>query len=154
LACPAFCQQACCQQATDPDESSNSKRIFWIIPNFRTSPMLQPYKPLTVAEKFKIARQDSFDRGTVALAAAFAGEAQLSNSNPSFGQGVKGYAHYFGTAYGDFVIGDYMTGAVYPTIPHQDPRYFRRGRSSFVFATRLFSRPDLPDSRRLGAHAI
>jgi len=94
--------------------------------------MLQPYKPLTVAEKFKIARQDSFDRGTVALAAAFAGEAQLSNSNPSFGQGVKGYAHYFDTAYGDFVIGDYMTEGIYPAILHQDPRYFRRGKGSFV----------------------
>jgi len=45
-------------------------------------------KPLAAAEKFKAARQDSFDRGTVALAALFAGEAQLSNSNPSFGEGV------------------------------------------------------------------
>jgi hypothetical protein len=25
------------------------------------------------------------------------------------------------------VIGDYMTEAIYPTILHQDPRYFRRG---------------------------
>ena len=35
-----------------------------------------------------MAAEDSFDRGTVALAGLFAGEAQLSNSNRSFGQGV------------------------------------------------------------------
>jgi hypothetical protein len=125
---PLFAQQAPPQ--TDPSDQQESKRIFWLIPNYRTTPTLAEYKPLTTREKFKIAEQDSFDRGTIALAAAFAGEAQLSNSNPSFGQGVKGYAHYFGTAYGDFLIGDYMTEAVFPTILHQDPRYFRRGKGS------------------------
>jgi hypothetical protein len=77
-----------------------------------------------------IATQDSFDRGTVVLAAAFAGEGQLTNSNPSFGQGTAGYARYFGTAYADLVIGDYMTEGIYPTVLHQDPRYFRRGTGS------------------------
>jgi hypothetical protein len=61
------------------------------------------------------------------LAAAFAGEAQLTNANPSFGQGVAGYARYLGTSYADFVIGDYMTEAIFPSLLHQDPRYFRRG---------------------------
>ena len=64
------------------------------------------------------------------LAAAFAGEAQLTNSNRSFGQGAAGYGRYFGTSYADFVIGNYMTEAIYPTILHQDPRYFRRGTGS------------------------
>ena len=77
-----------------------------------------------------MATQDSFDRGTVALAALFAGEAQLTNSNRSFGQGVAGYSRYFGTAYGDLVIGNYMSEAVFPSLLHQDPRYFRRGTGS------------------------
>lgn len=92
--------------------------------------MLVNYVPLTTRQKFRIATQDAFDRGTIALALAFAGEAQISDSNPSFGQGVRGYAHYFGTAYADFAIGDYMTEAVFPTVLHQDPRYFRRGKGS------------------------
>src|SRR5262249_52496233 len=41
-----------------------------------------------------------------------------------------GDGRYFGAAYGDFVIGDYMTEAVFPTLLHQDPRYFRRGEGS------------------------
>jgi hypothetical protein len=86
-----------------------------------------PYEPIIPKEKFKIASEDAFDRGTVALAVLFAGEAQLTNSTPAFGQGVKGYAQYLGTAYGDLVIGDMMTEAIFPVMLHQDPRYFRRG---------------------------
>jgi len=111
---------------TQPED----KRIFWIIPNYRTSPSLHPYKPLTPTEKFKIATEDSFDRGTAALALLFGGEAQLTNATPAFGQGVKGYARYLGTSYADFVIGDMMTEAIYPVMLHQDPRYFRRGTGS------------------------
>lgn len=107
-----------------------NKRIFYIIPNYRTYPTLREYKPITPGEKFHIAVQDSFDRGTVILAAAFAGEGQLSNATPAFGQGVAGYARYFAASYGDLVIGDFMTEAIYPTILHQDPRYFRRGTGS------------------------
>jgi len=112
---------------TSPPES---KRLFGIVPNYRTSPSLQNYTPLATREKFKLASQDAFDRGTVGLAAIFAGESLLANSNRSFGHGGAGYARYFGTAYGDFVIGDYMTEAVFPALLHQDPRYFRRGTGS------------------------
>jgi hypothetical protein len=107
-----------------------SKRILGIIPNNRTWPSLKDYKPLSTREKFEIARQDSFDRGTVILAAAFAADAQLTNANPAFGQGVRGYARYFAASYADFVIGNYMSEAIYPALLHQDPRYFRRGIGS------------------------
>jgi hypothetical protein len=125
LPIPAFCQQAA--PATTSPPEPEPKRILWIIPNFRTSPMPVPYKPITPSEKFRIATQDSFDRGTVALGVLFGAEAGLTDANRSFGQGVRGYAHYFATSYADYVIGDYMTEAVFPTILHQDPRYFRRG---------------------------
>jgi hypothetical protein len=88
------------------------------------------YQPISAAAKFKIARQDTFDRGTVALAGLFAGEAQFDNSDRSFGQGAGGYAHYFAASYADFAIGNYMTEAVLPVLLHQDPRYFRRGHGS------------------------
>src|ERR1700722_1037439 len=106
------------------------KRIFGIIPNYRTSPSLQNYTPLSSSEKFKIATQDSFDRGTVVLAAVFAGYGQLNNSNRDFGQGGLGYGRYFATAYADFVIGDYMTEGIFPVLLHQEPRYFRKGTGS------------------------
>ena len=133
----AFCQQPApgppVQPGTlakgNPTEPEN-KRILGIIPNYRTSPSLTNYEPISAREKLVIATQDSFDRGTVILAAAFAGEGQLTNANRSFGQGAAGYGRYFGTSYADFVIGNYMTEAIYPVILHQDPRYFRRGTGS------------------------
>jgi len=131
---PAFCQTPTDTTAVDTGEE-NSKHIFFIIPNFRTTATLAEYKPIKPSEKFKIAAQDTFDRGTFALAAAFAGESQLNNSDPSFGQGVKGYAHYYVTSYADFAVGNYMTEGIYPTLLHQDPRYFRRGKGSVI--TRL-----------------
>ncbi len=57
--------------------------------------------PISVGEKFKLGYQDAFDRGTFVLAAAFAGEAQLTNANRSFGQGAAGYGQYLGTSYAD-----------------------------------------------------
>jgi len=119
--------------ASSEDQSPKqpeSKRIFGIVPNFRTSPSLQNYEPLKSKEKFKIASQDAFDRGTFTLAALIAGEGQLTNANRSFGQGGAGYARYLGASYGDLFIGDYMTEAIYPSLLHQDPRYFRRGAGS------------------------
>jgi hypothetical protein len=122
---------ACGQQTpSDPADQTESKRIFWIVPNYRTSPSLTNYEPLSAGEKFKIASEDAFDRGTLALAAIFGGEAQLTNANRAFGQGGAGYGRYFGASYGDFVIGDYMSEAVFPALLHQDPRYFRRGMGS------------------------
>jgi len=130
LACqtqPGTLQSNVVQPNTVPQEE---KRIFWIVPNYRTSPTLHPYVPLTSEQKFKIAFNDAFDRGTIALAVLFAGEGQLTNSQPAFGQGVAGYARYLGTSYADFVIGDIMTEGIYPVLLHQDPRYFRRGTGS------------------------
>lgn len=85
---------------------------------------------MTPKQKLTIATKDAFDRGTFILAVLFAGEGQLTNSDPSFGQGVAGYGRYLGTAYADFVIGDYMTEGFYPVLLHQDPRYFRDGAGS------------------------
>src|SRR5271154_2311349 len=124
-----FASVSSCQQ-TGNSQQPESKRLLGIIPNYRTSPSLRNYEPLTPGEKFKIASQDAFDRGTVGLAALFAGEGQLTNANRAFGQGGAGFGRYLGAAYGDLVIGDYMTEGVFPTLLHQDPRYFRRGTGS------------------------
>jgi hypothetical protein len=115
-----------------------SRHILGIIPNYRTFPSLQNYKPLTSPEKFKIAAEDSLDRGTFVQAALFGGLGQLTDGNKSFGQGAAGFGKYFGASYGDLLIGNYMSEAVYPSILHQDPRYFRlgtgSGRSRFTYA--------------------
>ena len=145
LSVPSFCQtlpssnptSAATGQASratpaqvTPAPEPLPKRIFGIIPNYRSNPSLKDSKPLTAGQKFRLAARDSFDPGTFLLAGAFAGIAQASNSTPSYGQGMAGYGRYYGSTYGDLMIGNFMTDAVYPSLLHQDPRYFRRGTGS------------------------
>lgn len=122
---PASCQQS--DTAKNPAPEPEAKRIFWIIPNVRTSLALVPYRSISAREKVHIATLDAFDRGTFALGALFGAEAQLTRADPSFGDGVPAYARYFATAYADYAVGDFMTEAIFPVMLHQDPRYFRRG---------------------------
>ena len=131
--CAAAVLTAClaaAQEPADPQPQEESKRAFWIVPNYRTTPSLVNFEPVSDGEKFRLASEDAFDPGTFVLAGFFAGESQLTNQNKSFGQGAAGFGRYYGTAYADLFIGDYMTEAVFPSLLHQDPRYFRKGTGS------------------------
>jgi hypothetical protein len=123
--------------------SNQDKRIFGVLPNYRTADGSIPFSPITTKQKFTIARKDTLDYPSYVLAGFFSGVSQINNSNPSFGQGVKGYAHRYGTAVADQDLGNFMTEAIYPSLLHEDPRYFRKvhgsGKSRFLYAaTRVF----------------
>ena len=105
-------------------------RAFGVFPNYRTADWSRRGTVLSNRQKLSIAARDSFDYPTVLLAAAVAGIGQWSNSNPSFGQGAKGYGHRWITSYADQAIGNMLTEGVYPVLLNEDPRYFRRGTGS------------------------
>jgi len=122
------------------------KRVFGVLPNYRTANSADDFMPLTVKQKFYIGLKDSFDYPVYPTAAAFAGLYQLMDQHPFFGQGVAGYARRYGTALGDQVIGNMMTESIMPSLFHQDPRYFRLGygnpwHRAFYAATRIFVAP-------------
>ena len=122
---------------------TEDKRILWIFTNHRTAEESANLPKLTPKGKFSIAWKDSTDRAIFMQGVFIAGIGQATNSNPSFGQGMEGYAKRFGGAYADFAIQNMMTEGVIPTVLHQDPRYFRRstgtGRSRLGYAiSRLF----------------
>jgi len=117
--------------------------VLGVLPNYRTANETAVYTPITVKQKFTIASKDSFDYPLVALAAVIAGWGQLTNGNPSFGQGMAGYGRRVGTSYADQAIGNMMTEAIFPSFLHEDPRYFRRGYGgkwsrTFYAASRVF----------------
>jgi len=103
------------------------KRIFGVLPNYRTADGSAPFVPITARRKFYIASKDSFDYPVYLTSAVFAGLYQVENSNPSFGQGVKGYAKRLASSYGDQAVGNLMTEAIFPSLLQEDPRYFRLG---------------------------
>ncbi len=106
------------------------RRILGVLPNYRTANPMAVYEPLTTKQKFSIALKDSFDWPNYLVAGAFAGFYQLEDSNPSFGQGLRGYAHRYWTSYIDQSMGNLMTEAVMPTLLREDPRYFRKAQGS------------------------
>jgi len=107
--------------------STTDKHAFGVLPNYRTADGTQPYIALTTKQKYTVATRDTLDGPSYALASAFSGLAQLTDSNPSFGQGVKGYARRYATALADQDLGNFMTEAIIPAALHEDPRYFRKG---------------------------
>src|SRR5580692_8399224 len=60
------------------------KRIFGVLPNYRTANETAVYTPISAKHKFVIGLKDSFDYPLLGLAAVIAAEQQWSNTNPSF----------------------------------------------------------------------
>ena len=113
-----------------PVQAPEDKRIFGVLPNNRTTENSIPFHFITPRQKVMIAVKDSFDWPVFPTAGLFAALYQIENQNPSFGQGMNGYAKRFSTAYGDQMIGNMMTEGFIPAVFHQDPRYFRSGEGS------------------------
>jgi hypothetical protein len=123
-------------QAPDgTDAVAPGGRVFGVLPNYRTADKSLEGTTISWKAKLDIARKDSFDYPLVGIAAILAGIGQLADQNPSFGQGVKGYAERWGTAYIDQAVGNMFTEGIMPALLHEDPRYFRRGSGSFGYRT-------------------
>jgi hypothetical protein len=118
------------QEVTQPEAVQSDKHAFGVLPNYRTVEGSQPFAPITASQKFSIAFKDTVDGPSYILAGLFAGLSQNNNTNPSFGQGVKGFAHRYATALSDQAAGNFLTEAILPSAFHQDPRYFRKGKGS------------------------
>jgi hypothetical protein len=126
-----------------PAPVTEDKRVFGVLPNYRTAELTAIYVPITRKQKMIIATKDTIDYPLFLLGGALAGIAQIADEHPRFGQGLVGYAHRYGTSYADEVIGNYMTEGILPVLFHEDPRYFRmahgpKGKRVWYAATRIF----------------
>lgn len=111
------------------------KRVFGVLPNYRTAEASAEATRLSPKQKLRIAMKDSFDYPLYILGAAYAGVYQLENNHPEFGQGTEGYFKRFGTSYADQAIGNMMTEGFMPVLLHEDPRYFRLAEGSKMHRT-------------------
>jgi hypothetical protein len=67
---------------------------------------------------------------TIGGVAFLAGLQQAGDQYSEFGQGAQGYAKRFGAEYGDAFVSTFLSGAVFPSLFKQDPRYFYLGKGS------------------------
>jgi hypothetical protein len=117
--------------ASTATANPKNDRIFMVIPNYTTVEQPKDFMPISVKEKFKLGALDAFDPYSFPLAAIVAGFAQAGNDDASWGQGLKGYGKRYAAAYADTVSGSFMTTGVFPSMLHEDPRYFRKGTGNF-----------------------
>jgi hypothetical protein len=78
-----------------------SKRLFGIIPKYRADQVSDSYKPLTTAEKYRLACSDSFDWPNYFLLAGFALQSQVAAGGFSHNGGFTGFTQYYARAFGD-----------------------------------------------------
>ena len=110
----------------------NRDRLFGVLPNYATVENQHAFGPLSAKQKFKLSADALFDPYTFAFIGFTALIGQAENSEPSYGQGLKGYAKRYGTSYADAGIATTLTTSVFPTLLRQDPRYFQLGRGSIL----------------------
>ena len=129
---------------------SQDKRVFGVLPNYRTADANTTYSPITAKQKLTIATKDTLDYPIFLLVAGIAGVGQITDQHHDFGQGFKGYAHRYVTSYSDQFVGNYLTEGFLPILFHQDPRYFRIGpgqggiwhRSTYALSRILVTKSD------------
>jgi hypothetical protein len=118
--------------AEDPlAQGRQTKRILYVVPNFRAVSADEHLPPQTVKEKFKTAMLDSFDYSSFIFVAGQAGIAQWTNSYPYFGQGAKGYGRYYWHTLADAINENTWVEFIVPSILHQDTRYYTLGKGPF-----------------------
>lgn len=152
---PAQAQQTAAQQSpqhTDPNSASlegkQTKRILWIVPNFRSVSVDEKLPPQSLKDKFITSTQDSFDYSAFIFAGMLAGISQAQNSYPEFHQGAAGYGRYYWHTLADQAVENYNVEFIFPTLLKQDSRYYTLGwgglikRTGYSFSRILITRTD------------
>lgn len=105
------------------------QRILGVLPNFYVS-YLPNAAPLTRKQKFKLAVRVSTDPVTLFTTGVTAAIAQAQGDFSDYGPGVGGYGQRYAAIYGDRLGSTFFGAALFPSLFHQDPRYFYRGHGS------------------------
>jgi hypothetical protein len=116
----------------DAGAAQQTKRILWIVPNFRAVSTGTKLPKQSVKDKFKTAALDSFDYSSFIFAGIQAGISQATDSYPEFHQGVAGYGRYYWHTFADQADENLWVEGILPSALHQDSRYYTLGRGGFV----------------------
>ena len=134
------------QVAVEQVKLQEQQRVFGVVPNFFVT-YERDAAPLTPKLKFQLAIKTLTDPVTIAGFGMNAAIYQAAGY-PSYRQGAAGYGERLGATfaggYSKILLGD----AVFPSLLHQDPRYFYQGtgttksRLLHAMATPFFTRGD------------
>jgi len=136
---PQAAQSSTPAQTTSPappgttiNNGEQTKRILFIIPNFRAASVDAKLPPMTAKEEIKLVLQDSFDYSSFIYVGIVAGIGFGQNSYPEFHQGAAGYGRYYWHSLADAVGENAFTEFLIPYPTREDPRYYTLGRGGFA----------------------
>jgi hypothetical protein len=110
-------------------------RILEVMPNYGTVENAHTLPPISSRQKYRLATAGVFDYFTFPFIGALAAIDQANNSPKSWGQGWGAYGQRYGASFADNGIGTYMTTAIFPSLLHEDPRYYWLGHGSVSHRT-------------------
>ena len=105
-------------------------RLFFVLADYTFVEKQDNFAPLSAKTKFLLSAKTMSDPVTISFIGTIALAGQARDSDPTYGQGLQGYAKRYATFYADTGIGTLMTTSVFPALLHQDPRYFQLGTGS------------------------
>jgi hypothetical protein len=111
-------------------QPSGQGRLFGLLPSYGLVAAGSQPPPLTSGQKFKLAAQ-YINPYTFVFVAAEAGINQARNHPEDYGQGIEGYGKRYGAGLADGLTDGLFVTGVYPSLFHQDPRYYRLGDGGF-----------------------
>ncbi len=106
------------------------QRVIGIFPNFYVSYIPDPV-PLDPKQKFELAFKTMIDPVSFVLNGVGAGIQQATNTY-NWGQGAQGFGKRYAADYGTFLTGTLIGSAILPSILHQDPRYYYKGKGTIT----------------------
>lgn len=114
-------------------KAEEKQRLLGIVPDFYVSYVWNA-APLNTKQKFSMELRDIFDPTTFIGVSIGAGIQQARNSFPGFGQGAAGYGKRGGALFANGRTSDLFSRAVFPSMFHQDPRYFYEGSAGSTWS--------------------
>ena len=105
------------------------QRIGGVLPNFYSSYDWNA-PPMAAKQKLKLSFRSIIDPVSFLTIAGMAGVQQYRNTFPGYGGGIEGYGKRYAANLADNVAGVFLSRGVYPSVFHQDPRYFYKGTGS------------------------
>lgn len=143
------------QQNTEPpagnaqtrDSGQQSDRVVAVIPAFNSEDDINA-PALSSGQKFRLFTRTVTDPYNLVMPAINAVILKASGSSTGYGSGFGGFAKRYGSSLADSVSGNFFRLYAFPSLLHEDPRYFRAGhgsiaaRSRHVFAATVWTRKD------------
>ncbi len=132
------------ESAKNPEEQATHapnpqpKRILGVMPNFRavSAGVIPP--PPTPRQAFVIATRNSFDYSSFIFVGITSLLSEAVDDHAQLGKGVPGFGRYYWRGFADKTIGNYLVIFAFPTVIHQDERYYAKGTGS-IWSRMLYS---------------